>query len=319
MKANELAIIGPVSSGSAASLRKGVESADAVLKGISPTLNVNIAGGTGTELADDLLSDPRSKADHTAGKVNYISFGENSHFELKQLLSKLSCSGYQLERVAVLSEDSTVYGASWAEYTHDAEKGDCALTGNPVIIRFPRELSLLRNAHTDGGEPSRPQSIPSPFLHLTLKDPGTNDSVPQSSPDNMPFSQEAQLMAISRQLQRNRTEFVVIFASNVLDQLFLSQFLHRVCPDARLVFMGGDLLFERETENVPFIGSVTFSPYGLVSPASAKGRTGPVRAFWILEPRRTSTRPAIASGMGIRQKRALFGKLFQSPPTRISI
>jgi hypothetical protein len=279
MKANELAIIGPVSSGSAASLRKGVESADALLKGIFPTLSVNIAGTTGTELADDLFSYPRSKGAHTAGKVNYISFGENSHFELKQLLSKLSCSGYQLERVAVLSEDSTVYGASWAEYTHDIEKSSCALTGNPVIIRFPREISLLRNAHTDGGEPSRLQSIPSPFLHLTLKDPGTNDSVSQFSPDNMPFSQEAQLMAISRQLQRNRTEFVVILASNAFDQLFLSQFLHRACPDARLVFMGGDLLFERETENVPFIGSVTFSPYGLTSLASAGGRTGPVRAF----------------------------------------
>jgi hypothetical protein len=285
MKANELAIIGPVFSGSAASLREGLESADAVLKGTSPPLSVNIAGSTSTKLADDLLSSPRPQGGQAGGAartVNYKSFAENSGFEFDQLLLKLSRSGYHMERVAVLVEDSTVLGALGAcsiMQNQPCNAVNASSTGTPLIIRFPREISLLRNAHTDGDEPTRPQSIPSPFLHLSLKDPGTNDSVPQFSQDHMPFSQEAQLMAISRQLQRNRIEFVAIIASNVLDQLFLSQFLHRACPDARLVFMGGDLLYERETENVPFIGSVTFTPYGLTSPTSAKGPIGPVRAF----------------------------------------
>ena len=288
MKANELAIIGPIFSGSAASLREGVESADAVLKGMSPTLNVNIAGGTSTGLADKLLSDTHlqgGQAGAATRTVNYKSFAENSRFEFRQLLLKLSQSGYHMERVAVLVEDSTVLGADEADgacrimKNQPCTQGNVSSTGTPVIIRFPREISLLRNAHTDGDEPSPPRGIPSPFLHLSLKDVGTNESVPQFSPDHMPFSQEAQLMAISRQLQRDRIEFVAIIASNVLDQLFLAQLLHRACPDARLVFMGGDLLYERETENVPFIGSVTFTPYGLMSPASAKGPTGPVRAF----------------------------------------
>jgi hypothetical protein len=269
--ADELSIIGPISSGSAASLRERLE-------GIFGKLSVNIAGSTATALAADLLSKPQPGVSHAARKINYISFGENSHFELNQLLSKLSCSGYHLERVAVLSEDSTVYGASEAN-TGEGDKSKCAPTGVPVVIRFPREISLLRNAHTDGGEASRPQSIPSPFLQLSLKDPGTSDSVPQFSPDQMPLSQEAQLMAISRQLVRNRTEFVVIIASNVLDQLFLAQFLHRANPDAHLLFFGGDLLYERATENVPFIGTVTLSPYNLMGLASASGSDGPMRAF----------------------------------------
>ncbi len=246
-------------------------------------MSVGIAGSTSTKLADDLLSSPRPQDGKTGGdarKINYISFGQNSQFELHQLFENLSRSGYHMERVAVLAEDATVYGADGVCMPNKpCTQGNASSTDAPVIIRFPREISLLRNAHTDGDEPSPPRGIPSPFLHLSLKDVGTNESVPQFSPDHMPFSQEAQLMAISRQLQRNRTEFVAIIASNVLDQLFLAQFLHRACPDARLVFMGGDLLYERETENVPFIGSVTFTPYGLMSPASATGLTGPVRAF----------------------------------------
>jgi hypothetical protein len=105
--------------------------------------------------------------------------------------------------------------------------------------------------------------------------------VPQFSSEDTPLSQEAQLMAIGRQLQRNHTEFIVINASNVLDQIFLAQFLRRACPDARLVLPGGDLLYEREAQNTPFIGAVSFSPYGLMSLTSTgrQGSPAPVRAF----------------------------------------
>jgi hypothetical protein len=97
----------------------------------------------------------------------------------------------------------------------------------------------------------------------------------------MPLSQEAQLMSISRLLERARTQFIVINASNVLDQLFLAKFLRRACPEARLVFIGGDLLFGRETENAPYVGSITLSAYSLLSPAPAPADGSPtdLRAF----------------------------------------
>ena len=295
----ELAIIGSNASGSAASLREGIEAAHPMLESISRSrLDVNIAGSTSTELASDLLSENTSQgklAKHASGDVNYISFGDNTNFEIQQLLSALSCSGHHLERVALLFEDSTVFGASGAAKAAEAAKGaeagkpnpDAPCTdGSPVIIRFPREISLLRNAHADGDDKQdgHGKSVPSPFLHLSLKDPGANDTVPQFSPEHMPLSQEAQLMAIGRQLQRNHTEFIVINASNVLDQIFLAQFLRRACPDARLVMLGGDLLYEREAQNTPFIGAVTLSPYGLMSLTSSGPQVDPsdppgVRAF----------------------------------------
>jgi hypothetical protein len=55
--------------------------------------------------------------------------------------------------------------------------------------------------------------------------------------------------------------FIAILASNELDQIFLAQFLHRACPDARLIFMEADLLLARDVDNAPFIGSVTITPY----------------------------------------------------------
>jgi hypothetical protein len=298
---NELAIIGSNASGSAASLREGIEAAHLMLESVSRLrLDVNIAGSTSTDLANDLLSEKSlqgKRAKHAAGDLKYISFGDDTNFEIHQLLSALSCSGHHLERVALLFEDSTVFGASGAAKAGNQGKQSqsphqhppCteivdSTIGLPVIIRFPREISLLRNAHADGDDQQdgHAKSVPSPFLHLSLKDPGGNDTVPQFSSEHMPLSQEAQLMAIGRQLQRNHTEFIVINASNVLDQIFLAQFLRRSCPDARLVLLGGDLLYEREAQNRPFIGAVTFSPYGLMSLTSSGrqgGTPGPVRAF----------------------------------------
>jgi hypothetical protein len=75
-------------------------------------------------------------------------------------------------------------------------------------------------------------------------------------------------MSISRLLGRTRVQFILVQASNILDELFLAQFLHRACPEARIVFIGGDLLFGRETENVPYIGTVTFSAYNLLNPTT---------------------------------------------------
>ena len=128
-------------------------------------------------------------------------------------------------------------------------------------------------------EATTPDPSASPYLRLSLKDANSFDSVPQLSRENTPLSQEAQLMTIARQLQRSGSEYIVISATNVLDQLFLAQFLHRACPDARLLFYSGDLLFEREIDNVPFVGTLTFTPYPLIGTGSALGGRNQTRAY----------------------------------------
>ncbi len=258
---DELSIIGPLYSGSAASLHAGIEAA---LPGLCVS-RVSITGVTGTAIAVREL-DP--------GDMGiYRSFGENISFEQDRFLQSLAATGYDLSRVAVLSEAGTVFGgaanfASAANPPTTFRKSDADLgrKGTILYLRFPRELSLLRNAEATQPAGQSSTSTPTPYLNLSLKDYSADDTVPRFSTVQSPLSIEAQLMAIAHQLQRARSQFILISASNVLDDLFLAQFLHRACPDARLVILsGGDLLFERDTDNAPYIGSISISPYLLSS------------------------------------------------------
>jgi hypothetical protein len=292
-RADRLSIIGPFFSGSAASLHKGIEAARRDLD--QPP--VSISGITGTSVAAHEL-DPQ-------GENIYHSFGENAGFEQERFLQSLAATGYDLSRVAVLSEAGTVFGSAAKiasppakpEETSKAKqptkaqptkpappcvtpqttdtpqqstnpRSDTDLTkkGTILYLRFPRELSLLRNAQSSESGKSDASAPPTPYLNLSLKDYTADDTVPRFSTTQSPLSIEAQLMAIAHQLQRARSQFIFISASNILDDIFLVQFLHRACPDARLViFSGGDLLFERDVDNAPYIGSITISPYLLTT------------------------------------------------------
>src|SRR5207248_7766914 len=126
---------------------------------------VSISGITGTIVAAREL-DPR-------GEHIYRSFGENAGFEQERVLESLVTTGYDLSRVAVLSEAGTVFGAA-AKFSGVAKETnetntqapakspsppgaqaqnprpdiDLTRTGRNLYLRFPRELSLLRNAQS---------------------------------------------------------------------------------------------------------------------------------------------------------------------------
>jgi hypothetical protein len=277
---DELAIIGSDSSGAAASLREGIERAKQIL----PLPEIEVTGSTATGLASKLLtSQPKppiyplqpGSANNNPG-IHYNSFAENMDFERDQLETLLSMSSYDKSRTAILIEDGTVFGEATAASSPKQQR--------PFIIRFPREISLLRNAHTKSNAGSEDQSsseAPTPYLQMSLQDSSVDDSVPHFSIEQTPVSQEAQLIAIGRQLQRERPQFIAIVASDVLDRLFLAQFLHRACPNAQLVFFDSDLLLERGMNNAPFIGAVTLTPYGLTALTSSTPRSQnePARSF----------------------------------------
>jgi hypothetical protein len=243
-------IIGPIYTGSAASLRSALESEIRVGNHTNSEI-FEVSGITATEVAAKALNAPLKEAN--LASIRYYSFEENETTVEQILARDLESSGYDKQRLAILIEANTAYGRQSIEY------------GSwPLQIRFPREISLLRNTENiaNGQDSSgRAQSVPSPYLHLSLKDSGAMDAIPQFSRENTPLSQESQLMAISRELQRYRAQYIAIVASNPLDEIFLAEFLHRSCPDARLLFFESDLLMEREVDNVPFIGAITATPY----------------------------------------------------------
>jgi hypothetical protein len=266
-----VAIIGPLYSGSAASLRAGIETAHGNPK--LDAVKFDVTGATSTRLPVEQLTPKNDTL-----PIHYRSFENNRDYGAKTFSGRLSdVSGYDLGRVTMLVEDNTALGsATQGDVEASPQDGAPvdALRSKVQVIRFPREISLLRNAQVAGAQSGdvavSSGSPPSPYLRFSLRDYSAQDSVPQFSRENTPLSQEAQLMTIARQLHRLRAQFIELVASNVLDQVFLAQFLHRACPDARLVFFGADVLMVREIDNVPFIGSITITPYPLIGLGAAR-------------------------------------------------
>jgi hypothetical protein len=285
-------------SGSAASLRAAIDESRQIDPSIKD-LRFSLMGSTGTHLPADQLTSPVT--DKIPSNIEYYSFFSDLSFNEQSLISQIVSSGSECHSIAELDEDNTALAnAVRSELTSGLEsrsksqpknrdRDSCKGDEGPLVIRFPREISLLRNAEIDtehalNGSSGAP---PSPYLRFTVKDSSAQDTVPQFSHENTPLSQEAQLMEIARKLHRARAQTIIISASNPLDQIFLAQFLHRACPDARLVFLKSDGLLVRDIDDEPFIGLVTVTPYSFVDmsgragPNSSRGRTDtPSLAFY---------------------------------------
>ena len=176
-----LAFIGPHSSGSAASLRQALLSATFA----KPPARIVGAGGTSTEISQSVLNSGSSPP------ITYISFGEDTKFEEDRLVEAFVCSaGSDADQTAILVEDNTVFGTANILEGSSPHSGRPVLPKIPLYIRFPREISLLRNAQIAQGLTPGSQ-VPSPYLSLSLKDPGADDTIPKFSSTQTPLSQEA--------------------------------------------------------------------------------------------------------------------------------
>lgn len=172
-------------------------------------------------------------------------------------------SSHQVE-VAILSEAATTYGGATSK-----TQGDCVYTS----FRFPREISSLRNAsaaiepRAASSAQSGGSGLLSGYLPFSLADrqPNSSDEPPNFARGQGPLSQEAVLMKYAAELRRGHYKYVGIIATNVLDVLFLAKFLRSACPDVRLFTFNADLLFERDLDNAPYIGTLSLSTYPLIS------------------------------------------------------
>lgn len=208
----------------------------------------------------------------------------SSEFSVQRLLAFLKgkhhirCDGGPPE-VAILSEAGTAYGSAEkstiatrdasAEKTSDSSlaKYDCPY----VSFSYPREISSLRNAYQLNSQAPQPDTNGNsarPFLPLNLSEQAgqQGDEPPDFSHSQGPLSKEAVLMKYAAELRRAHYRFIGISGSNVLDVLFLADFLRRSYPDSRLfIILGSDLMFERELDNASYIGTLTVSTYPLIA------------------------------------------------------
>jgi hypothetical protein len=185
--------------------------------------------------------------------------------EKKQAEEKGKANGelaFDIHRLAILSEDETAYGYS------DMQTDPCK---EATWLYYPRDISTLRAAYqkqsifNSGSAQQIQGTTPRSSLPTDLADPEgkEHDTVRTYAGDQTPLSQEAQLVGIAEALRSHRAQYVVLRSSNTLDPLFLGNFLRREYPEARVVILNSDLLFQRGQDALALTGVMTLSTYPL--------------------------------------------------------
>ncbi len=200
--------------------------------------------------------------------VFFRSFFQDDDTELNRFCKYLTRptgakESFDLHRLAILSEDETAYGFEASQ--------------NPVCERatwlyYPRDISTLRAAYQkqsmfDSATAQQNQDAQRKTLPTDLADPAgkEHDTVRTYSGNQTPLSQEAELLGIVGALRTHRVQYVALRSSNTLDPLFLANFLRREYPEARVVIVNADLLFQRGQDAMALSGVMTLSTYPLFS------------------------------------------------------
>lgn len=174
-----------------------------------------------------------------------------------------------MEKVAVLSEDETAYGYRDPNTADKPRTRGCA--DDATWLYYPRDISTLRAAYqsqsifSSGSSTKQDQDAQRKNLSTDLADPANkeHDTVRTYAGNQTPLSQEAELLGIVEALRSHRAQYVLIRSSNTLDPLFLANFLGRDYPEARVVILNSDLLFQRGQDALQLSGVMTLSTYPL--------------------------------------------------------
>jgi hypothetical protein len=251
-----LKVLGPTFSGSLPSLRRALEHHQ---DGYS---KVFVSSGT--------VSSTRSYEwfhnwiENRADGSYFVTAMEKDSIIVARFCQYLSNQGYDVNRVAFLSEDETAFGVR-----SNSEQSPC---GRAVSLFYPRDIATLRSAYEQQAifNPTKSEpnaSTPSTTLRGDLSEPSTNDhdTVRSYGGQLTPLAQESILLDIANRLSEKRVQFVVLRSTSSLDQIFLSQFLRRAYPEGRVVIDGADLLFNRGADGKSLRGVMLLSTYPLLT------------------------------------------------------
>jgi hypothetical protein len=221
---NPVAILGPSFSGSFQSL------SDLLVKdGGSYIVRAGIASSV--ESAEALKKSVPT-ADFRG--VNMSSWDYRDYF-----WSALGALEIPKQRAAILAEDETQFGE--AVEAVENEKQD--ELGPVLTLKFPRDISQLRNAYRDNRSFAGEKRLP-PEVEFSLKDGELGeDSIPSYSGVQGPLSQNARLERAVEIIRRDQILAVEIVATNVLDALFVARVLAQRSPDTRIILPFTSLLF----------------------------------------------------------------------------
>ncbi|HEY4901729.1 MAG TPA: hypothetical protein VIH91_13015 [Terriglobales bacterium] len=209
-------------------------------------------------------------------ELQFRTFFEGDGLMTDRFLCYLHHEGYDLKKVAILSEDETAYGnvskpseKAPDPLSCDGGKSDTA-PASPINLYYPRDIASLRSAYAQQSifaAGKQQGGAPATSLRGDLSEPVSNehDTVRTYGGQLTPLAQESALFGITNLLDSKQIEFVIVRSTSSLDQLFLSEFLRRSYPSGRVVIDGADLLFRRGSQGASLRGVMLLSPYPLLS------------------------------------------------------
>ena len=250
-ESDAIKIVGPTYSSSLLTLRRFIRNYGDTAKDL---LDPEVISGTATsETAGQWL---RSDA----AVSRYSTMMHSDSYAEQRFLSYLREAFSYTDKVAFLSESDTAFGQNIQE--------KLAERGNVVVLRFPREISRLRNAYAQGdgqGKAGTFQPLPSrPRLSLDLSDRGDNgDADVLFSAAQTPIDQEAVLRSIVTTIRQEKIRFVGIVATDIRDAIFLTEFVRSSFHDLRVFHFDADLLMIEANQVAALDGTLAVTSYPL--------------------------------------------------------
>ena len=328
-----LMILGPSASGSLYSLQKNLD------------LNRKLIGNrrvyvfSGTQRA----SAPRSWFQlNKSQNVRFVPFQDGENRVIDHFVQFAASRGYDPGDIAVLSEDETAYGravsppprlpshlkeeagSSCSDYENQ-QASSRSNTQAGVTILFPRGISQFRAAYqkqiAQTGQPQGSSDALHPILPLDLAANGSNDdSVASYATTQSPLSQEAVMLGIVSRLHQCRPKFVILRASDPVDELFLLRYLRQSFPQGRVVVTAPDLLYAREDDGL-LHGVLAISAYPLVAGTDRyltlpAGAQLPRSHHIFPSSSETGVYNAVVALLAIEQNSSLGDSLFVNDPQR---
>jgi hypothetical protein len=256
-----LRILGPTFSGSLPSLQRDLNQ-ELISNRLTRENGIQVSSGTVSGGHSYQWFEKWIQTLKTPGKKSFFwTAMEDDLLMVDRFCQYLKDQKYDLNYVAFLSEDETAFGAD--------DKDTC---GQAIRLYYPRDIATLRSAYQRQSifNQSNPQSSgsgPSTTLRGDLSEPANSDhdTVRSYGGQLTPLEQESVLLDIANRLNEKQVEFIILRSTSSLDQIFLSEFLRRSYPGARVVIDGADLLFTRGAEGRSLRGVMLLSPYPLLT------------------------------------------------------
>lgn len=238
-----LRIAGPFSSGGLPSLDRALRASGYTTGKTDPKCEANPEGALdGSEITIVSGTVTGEAQDDFNRCWHFFTVASPDSETLQRLIASVGDS-----HMALLAESATSYGNF---------SGDQRILG----LRFPREMAWLRKAYEEDPQLSKAGGMEEPGGarqtlrgKLEMEAVGT-DAVPIFSKTQSPLLQEAELLAVAREVKEHHISQMVVFATDILDTTFLARFFRKCC-DVRPIIFEPDLYLSR-SDGFPLPGTL---------------------------------------------------------------